>query len=995
MLVDINSRMRAALDSSEPQIQVARNRILGGEYSAHVFDVRQTSTFSPDINYGVIVNNNLVDGVTAGDYIAHLRFSSDWVVEVRDNIVRNASAASGALYYAVQPDGTGRPSIHFNTFENVRAPLLFRVEASDRQTPFNVSYNYWGTERYSDIAAAVYDELDDPALETVDFVPYLDAAGDVVPFDPSDALRQPDGSLAGKLLSNLTFATGRNYTISGTLIVPSELVLTIEAGAVLRLGRGVTIKVEGALQAVGDAGNPIIVMPLAWNMTDEEARARAAAGTLGVEFARNATYLGCYQDRSSSELQGLETYSSDMTIGKCIALCHDAGFAYAGLEAGRNCRCDDRFGMYGKIDESRCRAACDGDRDTICGGYDENSMYSTGSPGGSWGDITFAAQALPTAWSEAGEMMSGSFLRHVYLAGGGLPLGSRGSTIVVSSDNVAFEDVSVSGAASSCIAFDRAAAASTPLRLQNLRLEQCVGNGLFFRGGMFAAGALIQNVQMGNVGFRAIYVDFDRENSVSEEIRISNIYVENGGSHAALFRAAVPAFYFADLFVSSPIMVTNVSIQGHATSHAVEAYRVPCRIENALFDNIGSARDHYCVYYNNLEQSYPQGGMINGTCRNSRSGLYVRQDYNDDSGFALTDSTFEDLDGEYALYYYPSRIEGGVDMALELDFQRNRIVRGTFTNNIVHVVIPCCGDTEYYLRDNSITNATSTGGHVVQIDKVGSSSIDVRFERNALVGNVAEDALHLSGGSGSSERRPAVHLNTLANPGLSGYELRVAVADANAPVNATLNFWDTDVEYSILQKVFDIGDDTDVERVLTFPFLLSSNPSDVVDLDAERAAFVGPNGEVRGVVESDAVLSLADAPLPNGTWPIVGNLIVASGATLEVEPGVTLVLEPGVGINVKGTLLTEGRPGATVTLTCNASTAVPRGQYHGCRGDLNENFFPSFTDYTSMTVDACLEFCSHHGHTFAALEFETCMCLNGDEGSVAANSACRRGCEGV
>jgi hypothetical protein len=996
--VELNSRMLGAttLEGTEPQIRFSDNRILGGSYSQHAVHIQQSNVYGISADHGVLIANNLLDGVTAGGYLANMQLAAAWSVVVRNNILHNATSQAGAIRYQLQPEGAGRPSVHFNHLEQVRAPLMFRLVAADRQLPVNASFNFWGTKLYANIAAGIYDELDDPSLETVNFLPFLDASGEVVPFDPSDALRQPDGSLAGKLLTNLTFTAGSAYTLSGTLIVPSGITLRLEPNVILRLEEGTIVKVEGTLQADGNATQPVVVIPLAWGLSDEEARQQASAGTLGTSLAVNSTYLGCYQDQSTSELQGLETYSNDMTIDRCVVLCHDAGFIYAGLESGRFCRCDNSFGKYGKTGENECSASCYGNRDTKCGGYNENSMYRTGHPGGSWGAFTFDSQARPSTLTTEGAIAGGSYLRHIYFAGGGLPLGSRGSTVVVSSDNVAMHHVTIRGAAGTCIAFNRDDSAAVPLRLMDVALEKCVGNGLYFHGGMFAAGADIAAVQMKSIGYRGIYADAAGARSVAGGMRISNVHMLDTAIHASLFRASVPAIYFRDLYISSPVTMTDISIRNHATSHAIEMYRTPTRIENAVFDNVGSARDHYCVYLENMEQSSPPGGMVNGTCRHSRSGVYARQEYNDDRGFVLTDSVFEDLAGDYALRYHPYRIAGGIDAPPELALTNNQVLRGSFRYSIFDIAIPCCGDTEYLITGNHITNATSTGGHVVRLDKVASTSIDVRFEHNVLRGNTASNGLMLSGGTTSGERRPEVHYNVFANPALAGHELRVTVTDANRPVNATLNFWDTDVEFIILQeKVYDISDDTSLERVLIFPYLVSADAADVIDLDAERAAFVGPNGEVQGVVETDAILSLADAPLPGGAWPVVGHLVVASGTTLEVEPGVTLILEPGVTINVKGTLLTEGRPEAIVSLTCNASTAVPRGQYHGCRGDLNNNDFSNFLDYSSMTVDACLEFCGHHGHTFAAIEFRSCMCLNGDEGSVVSDSNCRRACQGM
>lgn len=65
----------------------------------------------------------------------------------------------------------------------------------------------------SQIAAGVYDELDDPSRDVVELLPFLDADMKEVAFDPEKLLLQPDGSLAGLLTSNWTIAEGESFVV--------------------------------------------------------------------------------------------------------------------------------------------------------------------------------------------------------------------------------------------------------------------------------------------------------------------------------------------------------------------------------------------------------------------------------------------------------------------------------------------------------------------------------------------------------------------------------------------------------------------------------------------------------------------------------------------------------------------------------------------------------------------------------------------------------------
>ena len=91
-------------------------------------------------------------------------------------------------------------------------------------------------------------------------------------------------------------------------------------------------------------------------------------------------YIGCFNDKGNAwgvegrDLSGFMTESSDMTIEKCIQMCSEKGFKYAGLQYGVQCFCGNSYGKYGE--SYSCDYECSGNQNEICGGYWANSVYS-------------------------------------------------------------------------------------------------------------------------------------------------------------------------------------------------------------------------------------------------------------------------------------------------------------------------------------------------------------------------------------------------------------------------------------------------------------------------------------------------------------------------------------------------------------------------------------------------------------------------------------------
>ena len=101
-------------------------------------------------------------------------------------------------------------------------------------------------------------------------------------------------------------------------------------------------------------------------------------GTLG---GGQASYIGCFKDTSAFDLDGHLERSQSNTPQSCIQICKQKGFAYAAVQYGESCLCGNSYGKYGTADN--CNYQCTGDSNQMCGGYNANSVYSTGGGGSS------------------------------------------------------------------------------------------------------------------------------------------------------------------------------------------------------------------------------------------------------------------------------------------------------------------------------------------------------------------------------------------------------------------------------------------------------------------------------------------------------------------------------------------------------------------------------------------------------------------------------------
>jgi len=89
--------------------------------------------------------------------------------------------------------------------------------------------------------------------------------------------------------------------------------------------------------------------------------------------------LGCFKDDPNRDMSGHTFAGSDMTVERCTATCASKGFAYAGVQYGKHCFCDNDYGSKGRADN--CNVPCSGNKREICGGAWANNVYATGKSG--------------------------------------------------------------------------------------------------------------------------------------------------------------------------------------------------------------------------------------------------------------------------------------------------------------------------------------------------------------------------------------------------------------------------------------------------------------------------------------------------------------------------------------------------------------------------------------------------------------------------------------
>jgi hypothetical protein len=96
---------------------------------------------------------------------------------------------------------------------------------------------------------------------------------------------------------------------------------------------------------------------------------------------RNAVYAvsrGCYKDSPQRDLADTLVSEPRMTVPRCIEICNQKGFAWAGVQFSLWCACGDSFGSHGT--SNRCTMTCAGASDQSCGGRWASDIFAARIP---------------------------------------------------------------------------------------------------------------------------------------------------------------------------------------------------------------------------------------------------------------------------------------------------------------------------------------------------------------------------------------------------------------------------------------------------------------------------------------------------------------------------------------------------------------------------------------------------------------------------------------
>lgn len=91
--------------------------------------------------------------------------------------------------------------------------------------------------------------------------------------------------------------------------------------------------------------------------------------------------LGCYRDEKEFRLLSgyFTNFKTTNSPQRCIQLCLQSGYPYAGVQYGTECFCgSDAPLSSAKLADSKCNMKCSGVAKEICGGYFSMNVYETG-----------------------------------------------------------------------------------------------------------------------------------------------------------------------------------------------------------------------------------------------------------------------------------------------------------------------------------------------------------------------------------------------------------------------------------------------------------------------------------------------------------------------------------------------------------------------------------------------------------------------------------------
>ena len=143
---------------------------------------------------------------------------------------------------------------------NYQKELCVRVPATSQRDILNVTHNWWGTAKGSEVRGRISDFDDNYDFAIANDWPFLLNGDSQTSTSRNEHdFRQHGHVLSGRLLESITLRASQSpYHVTTDFIVLENVTLTIEAGVTLTVSPRVGILVAGELQVRGTLSKPVI-----------------------------------------------------------------------------------------------------------------------------------------------------------------------------------------------------------------------------------------------------------------------------------------------------------------------------------------------------------------------------------------------------------------------------------------------------------------------------------------------------------------------------------------------------------------------------------------------------------------------------------------------------------------------------------------------------------------------------------------------------------------
>ena len=138
-----------------------------------------------------------------------------------------------------------------NLINNTNAYYALRYPIDPASITLNAQGNWWGTTEIEAISASIFDHKDSSGSPQVDYRGFLDGP---VPTGQPVAL----ATVPIYIDQDTTLAAGETYSTLSDITIAEGAKLTIEAGVVVRFARDDDLTVNGELELLGTADNPVV-----------------------------------------------------------------------------------------------------------------------------------------------------------------------------------------------------------------------------------------------------------------------------------------------------------------------------------------------------------------------------------------------------------------------------------------------------------------------------------------------------------------------------------------------------------------------------------------------------------------------------------------------------------------------------------------------------------------------------------------------------------------